>query len=172
MNRDILERPFPAKAIKTRAGARGMQLSYVDTYTVVRRLNEACDNWCFDIKSLEKWDNQLVCVGRLTIDGVYREAIGVQTMNERGGEDLIKGAASDALKKCASYFGVGQDLYGEDLNYESPFETTLVPLFKKKGVTTRQAKQFAKDTFNVEDFNNLSEEQIQTWAKELQTTPF
>ncbi len=33
----------------------------------------------------------------------------------RGGEDMVKGAASDCLKKCATLFGVGIELYGPDI---------------------------------------------------------
>jgi hypothetical protein len=51
----------------------------------------------------------------LTIPGLgTREHIGVQAVEERGGEDLVKGAITDALKKAATLFGVGLELYGPD----------------------------------------------------------
>jgi len=40
--------------------------------------------------------------------------MGVQMVSERGGEDLVKGAITDAMKKAATLFGVGLELYGPD----------------------------------------------------------
>lgn len=114
---NALSVPFPPHAIKKRQGGGGKMLDYVETHTVIRRLNEATNfNWDFHIKSSE-WRNDLLMVlGELTIPGMgTRSGYGVQKVNERGGEDLVKGAASDALKKCATLFGVALDLYGPDL---------------------------------------------------------
>jgi hypothetical protein len=48
-----------------------------------------------------------VVVGELMIPELgSRQAIGVQALDDGSGEDLLKGAASDSLKKCASLFGV------------------------------------------------------------------
>lgn len=113
-----LEAPFPASAIKQREGGGKRKLSYVETQTVIRRLNQTAGAWSFSIKSLELHGDVWVVVGSLTIDGLgSREGIGVQRMSERqreASEDLIKGAASDALKKAATLFGVALDLYGPD----------------------------------------------------------
>lgn len=48
-----------------------------------------------------------VVVGELEIPELgNRQALGVQALDSGSGEDLVKGAGSDSLKKCASLFGV------------------------------------------------------------------
>jgi hypothetical protein len=118
---EILERlgtPFPESAIKQRSGG-GKMLSYVETHTVIRRLNSVAKTWDWEIKSVE-WRNELcIVVGTLTIPGLgSRSGIGVQRVTEKSGEDLVKGASSDALKKCATLFGIGLELYGPDYEGE------------------------------------------------------
>lgn len=126
----ILERlgkPFPREAIKQRrAGNSSKPLDYVEGHTVIRRLNAATGGkWSWSIKSFEfrplpKTSNGneqslVVVTGELTIDGLgTRAGIGVQKVTENGGEDLVKGASTDALKKAATMFGVALDLYGDD----------------------------------------------------------
>lgn len=126
----ILERlgkPFPREAIKQRrAGNSSKALDYVEGHTVIRRLNAATNGkWSWSIKSFEfrplpKTSNGneqslVVVTGELTIDGLgTRAGIGVQKVTENGGEDLVKGASTDALKKAATMFGVALDLYGDD----------------------------------------------------------
>jgi hypothetical protein len=52
---------------------------------------------------------------RLTLPGCgSREHIGVQVIRERDGEDMYKGAITDALKKAATLFGVGLELYEDE----------------------------------------------------------
>jgi hypothetical protein len=96
-------------------------LDYVDTATVIRRLNDATDNkWSFEMTKSEivGWgQGQLLIVyGALHIPDLgSRAGTGVQLLNVQAGEDTIKGALSDCLKKCATLFGVGLELYGPDL---------------------------------------------------------
>ena len=48
-----------------------------------------------------------VVIGELEIPGLgTRQVLGVQALEDGSGEDLIKGAPSDSLKKAASLFGV------------------------------------------------------------------
>lgn len=113
---DALGKPFPRTAIKQRKGGGGKSLSYVETHTVIHRLNTATNgDWSFHIKDVQ-WRNDVLMVqGELTIPGLgTRSGFGVQQVVERAGEDLVKGAASDALKKCATLFGVALELYGAD----------------------------------------------------------
>lgn len=113
---DRLTRPFPAQAVKQRTGAAGKRLDYLPTHTVIRRLNDATGNrWDFRLTRFEVMGDTYVAVGELTIPGLgTRTGIGVQRVADRAGEDLVKGAASDCLKKCATLFGVGIELYGPD----------------------------------------------------------
>jgi hypothetical protein len=111
-----LQEPFPREAIKTRAGGGNTRLSYVEAHSVIRRLNAATGgHWDFAVLREEREGDLLKATCRLTIPGLgSREHVGVQKVSERGGEDLHKGAISDALKKAATLFGVGLELYGPD----------------------------------------------------------
>lgn len=111
-----LTAPFPPNAIKKREGARGKMLDYVEAFTVIRRLNEATNyNWDFKLTRLEWHNDLLMATGELSLPGMgTRTGIGVQKVSERGGEDLVKGASSDSLKKAATLFGVALELYGPD----------------------------------------------------------
>lgn len=124
---DALSTPFPREAIKQRRqGNSGKALSYVEGFTVIRRLNAATGGrWSWQIKSFEfrplpptsngNEQSLIVVTGELTIDGLgTRAGVGVQKVVEASGEDLVKGASTDALKKAATLFGVGLELYGED----------------------------------------------------------
>lgn len=43
MNRAALEKPFPEELIKTRKGAFGKELSFIEAVHYIRRLNDAFD---------------------------------------------------------------------------------------------------------------------------------
>jgi len=118
--RAALETPFPAQAIQKRDGPGNKKFDYVAHQTVVRRLNEATSGrWDFKVVSLDWRGELLVALVELTIPGMGTRAhIGVQKVSAGGGEDLVKGAVSDGLKKAATLFGVGQDLYGPDMEAE------------------------------------------------------
>ncbi len=116
-----LTREFPLSALKQRVVGGGKALSYVEGHTVIHRLNEATGNcWSFSILNIDSLDvapevRLVTATVALTIPGHgTRQHIGVQTVNARGGEDLVKGAVTDALKKAATLFGVGLELYGPD----------------------------------------------------------
>jgi len=117
---DKLTEKFPREAIKTREGGRGKRLDYVEGHSVIHRLNDATNN-CWDmtvrdITSKQVGDNTLMIAHvALTLPGLgTREGLGVQMVHERGGEDLVKGCITDGLKKAATLFGVGLELYGAD----------------------------------------------------------
>jgi hypothetical protein len=61
---------------------------------------------------------EVIVLGKLTIDGVTKMAFGGSsvTRDNSGVEvslaDDLKAAASDAIKKAASLFGIGLELYG------------------------------------------------------------
>lgn len=124
-----LARPFPNMAVKQRKGRGATTLDYLEGHTVIHRLNEATDgNWQWEILELSEFttvgrdgkeEQVLRCHGRLTIPPFGpREHIGVQGMSNAsmGGEDIVKGAVTDALKKAATLYGMGLELYGD--NYE------------------------------------------------------
>jgi hypothetical protein len=111
---EFLSEPFPPNAVEKRQGAHGRMLDYIATETVIRRLNKVAMQWDFRITDKHIQEGLLVIWGELTIPGLgTRSGTGVQQL--QGGEDMWKGAASDCLKKCATLFGVGIELYGPDL---------------------------------------------------------
>lgn len=118
MKKDILTRPFPPELIKQRQGQGGKTLSYVETHTVIARLNEGCDAWSFEIVEHQVLEEEVVVVAKLTADGVTKMAFGGTSITrDRDGRpisiaDDLKAAGSDALKKAASLLGVGLELYG------------------------------------------------------------
>lgn len=113
--------PFPPEMIRQREGRGGKKLDYLETHSVITRLNEAfAGDWSFEILEYRILDNEVVVHGKLTAAG--------QTKSQFGGSDIsryqnsdkpvsisddLKSAGSDALKKCATLFGVGLQLYEE-----------------------------------------------------------
>ena len=99
MNREVLCRPFTAEQVRSRPGQHGKTLSYID---VRARAQER------DAEFL----------GKLTADGQTKMHFGGTsiTLDKEGRAvsiaDDLKAAASDALKKCASLFGVALEMYG------------------------------------------------------------
>jgi hypothetical protein len=120
MNRDLLEHPFDPVQIKQRKGRNGV-LDYVEGHTVIARLNAALDGaWSFEVVAHEVRDQEVLVLGKLTAAGIVKMQFGAsQVTRDREtkaaislGDDL-KAAATDALKKCATFLGVGLHLYAE-----------------------------------------------------------
>jgi hypothetical protein len=122
---ELLGRRFRPEVIQQRKIGGGRQVPYLPVSAVVERLNRACNTWDFRIVSrdrelmqLNRWNEATrkteprevqvsIVVGELEIPELgTRQAMGVQALDDGSGEDLLKGAASDSLKKCASLFGV------------------------------------------------------------------
>jgi len=124
--RDVLDRPFEPDEVKQKKvdyddGKKSFTCDYVDHATVTKRLNEAFGHaWSFDPVEHYFIDDVVVVFGRLKvmIDGV--EIVKGQYGNNDSGEfisnpgDKLKAAASDCLKKCATLFGVGLQLYDKE----------------------------------------------------------
>lgn len=124
---ELLRRPFRPEVIQTRK-IGGRQVAYIPVDAVIERLNKATNTWDFriversrEVMSLNRWNQETrqsepkevvvsVVIGELTIPELgIRQAIGVQALDDGSGEDLLKGAASDSLKKCATLFGLRVD---------------------------------------------------------------
>jgi hypothetical protein len=105
-----LKAPLPAEAVSPNPDRPG--LSVIKVIYVVERLNE--------VFGLNGWHvaNQVVESGRMVVVkatvsvpeyGIEIEQYGGNDNSDRG--DAYKGACTDALSKCASYLGVGMDVY-------------------------------------------------------------
>ncbi len=116
---ELLSRPFHSEAVQTRR-IGGRDCPYVPVAAVVNRLNRAAGAWTWRVVSVTTETmpltrkGQLVdvqvatVVGALEIPGLgVREGLG--TAPSEGTEDASKSAASDALKRASSLFGVPLD---------------------------------------------------------------
>ena len=129
--REILEREFEPNLIKKRKGRGGMVLDYLETASVIRRLNEAFGSeWNFrilehgvDTEAKTAW-----VLGELTALGLIKQQFGAKDIYEKSTlGDNLKSAASDCLKKCATLFGVGLHLYEDELPGEAVEPTEIKP---------------------------------------------
>lgn len=129
--REILEREFEPELIKKRKGRGDLILDYLETATIIRRLNEAFQSdWSFRI--LEHGvdtEAQAVWVkGELTALNLIKQQFGAKEIRKNSTlGDNLKSAASDCLKKCATLFGVGLHLYEDDLPGEAVEPTEIKP---------------------------------------------
>lgn len=131
----VTQQPTPASWRKQVKKGKDT-LDYVSGDVVIRLLNKAFRNrWSFEIKETrvvqsqdfqkKDWNTGVVkpipqgsvvqVLGRLTVPGWgVREQWGAQILV--GGSDVqehaFKSASTDAMKKCASMFGIALDLYG------------------------------------------------------------
>jgi hypothetical protein len=113
-----LKEPLPPEAVSPNPLKPG--LSAIKVIYVVERLN--------DVFGLNGWrmDNEVVETGRMVVVratlaipkyGIAIEQFGGNDNPDRG--DAYKGACTDALSKCASYLGIGMDVY-KGLNDNRP----------------------------------------------------
>jgi hypothetical protein len=114
MNRTLLEQPFAPAQIRQRKGRNGV-LDYVEGWSVIARLNEAFEGaWSFEVTWHEIRETEVLVLGRLTAEGVVKCQFGASSVTRDRetkallslGHDL-KAASTDALKKCATFLGVG-----------------------------------------------------------------
>jgi hypothetical protein len=127
--RMLIEAPFDPSVVSK--NTRGFNAVGHEEYT--KRLIEATDN-CFDFEveppiiikegqviikdrndSSKSYEAPVaIATGHLTIPGFGRRGgWGVNAIQFNQGEDAIKGATSDLLKRCCMLFGMGLDLYDD-----------------------------------------------------------
>jgi hypothetical protein len=148
LKKDVLTRPFAPEQLRTRRGTNGKQFSYVEAHTVVTRLNEATDlEWAFEVVRHEILSDEVIVLGRLVIDGIAKMAFGGSsvTRDSSGKEmsiaDDLKAATSDAIKKAASLFGCGLEMYGATASVSPrprPAENRGSPVGNEDRLTSRQ----------------------------------
>ncbi|MEE2708261.1 MAG: Rad52/Rad22 family DNA repair protein [Gemmatimonadota bacterium] len=120
MNLEHLVRPFSSDQVKQRTTPLGYTVDYIETPTVITRMNEAFQGeWSFKILDHKLLEDVVVVLGELTAGGITKQQFGTCELSHEGEEgvlfslgDGMKAAASDALKKCATLFGLGLQLYG------------------------------------------------------------
>ena len=135
---EALLAPFEEKDLKHRPGRAGMTFTYADARAVAQRLDDVLgiENWQFEVKVADPAravvHGSLVVVieGKTTI----RQDFGYP--NSTQDDELLKSAASDALRRCAAQLGVGRSLYSPEkgiqvaprgrTGLERPFQTSSV----------------------------------------------
>ncbi|MCD4811251.1 RAD52 family DNA repair protein [bacterium] len=120
MNRELLEKPFGPEQIKQREGNFGKKLDYIEGSSVIQRLNDSFEaKWSFEIVEHKILDtDEVVVLGKLAAGDIVKTQFGsskITKARETGNmislADDLKAAGTDALKKCATLFGVGLHLY-------------------------------------------------------------
>lgn len=117
----------PTKFIYTRPGKGGQKFTYVTGSYIIKALNFVFGwNWDFEVVAHGKEGDQVWVQGKLTVKSPKGDTI-VKTQFGRAdikfkkdskvmldfGNDL-KGATTDAMKKCASLLGIASDVYGKE----------------------------------------------------------
>ena len=116
-----LSEAFSPDLVKQRKGNFGKMLDYVDTATVIDRLNSVLENqWSFSVIEYKLDADEAIVLGKMEIDGVIRQQFGGSqiTRNKDSGASInladdLKAATSDCLKKCAASYGIALYLYHE-----------------------------------------------------------
>jgi recombination DNA repair RAD52 pathway protein len=119
-----LRKPTLPQFIEDRQGPGGSRLSYVETGYVIAQLNKIFGHiWSFEVIREGTAANQVWVLGRLKVmlsDGTVltKEQYGSADIKMKKNTDVpvslgddYKGAASDAMKKCASLLGLASDVY-------------------------------------------------------------
>lgn len=110
----------------SKAGNKGMCVPFVNRTLVANRLNEVLglNGWQFEVKEVS--DGSKIGTLSCLIGGEWISRSDVGTKSKTEAE---KGSASDALKRCASLFGVG--LYLNDIQSRWVDIKNRVPQDKK-----------------------------------------
>lgn len=168
----------PTMFVKNKTGRGGKKVNYVETGYVVSRLNAIFSpaGWDFRIvergqteRKLDKGSEGEVWVyGEITI---HDHAKGYRVTKGQYGQhpihsnipigDAYKAAASDALKKCASLFGIAQDVYWKIADIEeNSAKTTPSKPEKKTSVDAEDMKKInaiIESTHSVDVLINIDE---------------
>lgn len=131
---DVLTRPLPKEKIQKRPGKAGMEFSYITPDFVIDTLNEAFEGqWSTKIVSSTLYENVAVVGLELEVPTenhgtIHKQQFGsCEITRGLGTGEAFKGAASDALKKCATLLGLGLELYKDD---ELPSNPPVPPQFR------------------------------------------
>ncbi len=117
----------PAQHVYTRPAKGGGSWMYVTGHYVEKVLNYTFGwNWDFEIMNHGKEGDMIWVLGKLTVKDDHDHQISKSQFGRKEirykkdskimldyGNDL-KGAATDAMKKCASLLGIASDIYGKE----------------------------------------------------------
>lgn len=130
MNKEKLNAPMPEWAVKDHPAKKGMTV--IDPMSVIDRLNEVfgVGEWQIQTEHIHHEQqiqktrngerNIWVGASKVTLtlpNNKVIEQFGGSTNDDLG--DALKGSATDALTKCASYLGIGASIYKGQGNKEN-----------------------------------------------------
>lgn len=131
--------PLPAWAVKPHPTKTNM--SAIHPMAVIDRLNSvfgvgrwmfkteylACNSFTQKTKNGDRSMYMSAVKGILAVQDhdIHIEQFGGSSNDDMG--DALKGGATDALTKCASYLGVGASIYKGQGNVEPPAKAAVVP---------------------------------------------
>ena len=125
---EILTTPLPKEALKQHPSKHF--LTTINPIYVVERLNLAfgIGGWTFGTEVIETNEKFVVVKGTLEVSdhNIKLENYGGNDNPDRG--DAYKGASTDALTKCASYLGIGEEVWRNG----KPAEKITTPQDEKK----------------------------------------
>lgn len=165
INLDILTRPFPQSEVKQRRNEAGRTFDYVEAHAVITRLNEAFEGaWSFRVVQHQMIEDEVIVLGELSADGIVKQHFGNASFTREGADamtvgETFKAAASDALKKCATEFGVALELYGGPVLYTEVSEAEAGQVaeasVQTSGLATEKQRAFIE---KIAQRNDVSEE--------------
>ncbi len=161
----VLEAKLDPAWIKQRDGGFGKKLDYIEGARVIEILNKAFNyQWSFEIihtetvqaedyynkrsSTSEPQGKYVLVLGKLTVPGLgVKMAYGSKTIVGRTSEQesVHKAAMTDALKKCATLFGVAKELYLDDESVATPQKSP------------RPRVSNARNRYDVDEVNALKE---------------
>lgn len=97
---------------------------YLTEDAITNRIEDVDPAWSFDIQRMDRIGDQTIVCARMTIKEVSREGVGMQLVTSNSNAEPEKGAATDALKRCARLFGIGRYLLNAPKEGQS-FDTWL-----------------------------------------------
>ncbi|MDP7236821.1 MAG: Rad52/Rad22 family DNA repair protein [Candidatus Latescibacteria bacterium] len=167
MNLELLKRPFSTDQIKHRRTSIGLMVAYLETPTIITRLNEVFNGeWSFQIVDHKFLDNDVVVLGEIMAGGVSKQQFGTCELQQDTEDgvvlsvgDALKAATSDALKKTATLYGIGLQLYGV------PADESLSESGEPSPVVSEPSGVVA-ETSTSEDTSVVTEELKQTTVKD------
>lgn len=145
----ILRKPFPHQDHEFIQG-----FVYLTEEAITTRLEEVDSAWMFELLHVANNGAFAIVTARMTVNDVFRDGIGMQKVNEKAGE-AEKGAATDALKRCARLFGIGRYLLGAPKESEfAGWLANLTPVVNREPMThqngvSRGGDKLVMGTYNI-----------------------
>jgi recombination DNA repair RAD52 pathway protein len=159
--KNILEQKLKPEWVKQRT-IGGTKLDYIEGARVIEILNSAFNyQWSFEIITsetiqAEDWYNRYTSkfepqgkyvqvLGKLTVPGLgVKMAYGSKTIIGKTSEQesVFKSAMTDALKKCATMFGIAKELYLDSVDTDTAPSNNNQQSNNKQNSTQSTGKQY------------------------------